>query len=103
MTNNGNTGKSVKNNLETTVGSLITWLEYNQEKMEPAVTGFNCKMGVKGASDTLIIWKGEEADGTPVVAFTSGDEILTALSKGIRKIMDGSLKWRVDEWRMQNG
>jgi hypothetical protein len=50
----------------------------------------------------LLVLSGSASDGTPMVAFMGGDELSKALRRAMEMYDDGSLRWKVDEWRLKN-
>ena len=48
---------------------------------------------------TFIVFRATLGDGTPVVAFHSGDDVFSALAGFWTKWQQGTLKWKTDTYR----
>jgi hypothetical protein len=59
------------------------------------------RFGVTGHVDTLVVLTAKDHEGAPVVAFYNHEEPSEALVGAIRKVLNGSHKWRPD--RFANG
>ena len=62
------------------------------------ITGMSIRGPVEAGGDFLATVRGRDVGGAPVVSF-HGDPDLGALFRGLHnRLMNGSLKWRPDEW-----
>jgi len=65
---------------------------------EVDVTGLKLKLGNDTVVETLVILTGVWGDGTPVVAFHSAAPVSEAIAGAMRRLMNGTLKWKEDEY-----
>lgn len=57
------------------------------------------RLGETDNTETLVIVCGELSDGTPVVGFSSALVPSEALVGAINRVVNGSMKWRDDDYR----
>jgi len=104
MTNHGTSKWSVEEHQNRIVRAWGTLHRAAEMVLDVVVQleGLNIRLPKQPGAEVLIVLKGSHEDGTPMVAFMSGDFVATALDKAMLAYADGSLKWRIDEWRIDN-
>jgi hypothetical protein len=55
-----------------------------------------------GQDPYLVVLRGIGPDGTPLVSFHSGGTPIDALAGAARRVAHGTLKWKIDEWKVNN-
>jgi hypothetical protein len=61
--------------------------------------GLSIRIPAQRHEDVLVVLRGHDSDGGPVVAFHSEPMVANALAGAARRLADGQLKWREDEYR----
>jgi len=67
------------------------------------VQSVKIRLGLGSEIETLVIFTGIDEDGTPVVAFHGGAPASEALIGGLRRLVNGSLRWKIDGYRNGGG
>jgi len=67
------------------------------------IASIKLRMGLGTAVETLVVFTGVDEDGTPVVAFHGGAPASEALVGGLRRLVNGTLRWKVDGYRVGEG
>lgn len=70
---------------------------------EIELEGVRMKLGLDGKIETLVVYTGVDSEGKPVVGFHSGFHAGEALAAGLKRIENGQMKWREDEYRQRRG
>lgn len=86
-------------------GAAIAELErYAQSNESPEVElkALKVRLPKERHGEWFIVLNGNASDGTPMVAFMSSDSLSGALRKAVAMYTDGSLKWRIDEYKLGN-
>lgn len=63
------------------------------------VVGISLRAPQTPGGDYLLTLRGQDADGSPVVAFHGSPDLGDAFRGAHNRLMNGSLKWRKDEYR----
>lgn len=63
------------------------------------VVGLNIKRPKVAGDEFLLVLTGLDAEGTPCVAFHSAYELTEAVRGVEGRLRNGTLKWRIDEYR----
>ena len=83
-------------------GQALRYLE--RRGYAPGVDGFGCLdirikvADIIGGSHLAII-RGFDGEGRPIVAFHSSEDILGCLSGLYAKLLEGTIKWKPDQFR----
>ena len=81
--------------------SLLNW----DRAVSPAyrgeveVTGFSIRVPGGSEEEVLVVIRGLWSDGSPVVGFHSEVGVAQAVANAGRRVADGNIKWRADEYR----
>lgn len=75
---------------------------WTQPHREVVLTQFKVMVPKQKYGEWLIVLNGTADDGTPMVAFMGGDDFPKAFRRAMAQYDDGSLKWRIDEWKLKN-
>jgi hypothetical protein len=65
---------------------------------ELELTGLKIRLGVVDHFDTMVVVTAQGGDGGPIVAFNSANLPSEAVAGAINRFLNGSLKWKVDEY-----
>lgn len=106
MSGNGSGERSLADEFAALGGAAIAALDREvllQPDRPVVLLSFKVKLPQVKHADVLVVLNGLAEDGTPMVAFMGGDSVARALRKAVAMYEDGSLKWRIDEWRVANG
>lgn len=82
---------------------LLLWDRIMSERWtgQVEVVDVRIKETPDGQDPYLIMVKGYDAEGTPVIAFHSGGTVLEGLASCARRLKAGQMKWRPDEYRIK--
>lgn len=106
MAGNGSGERSLADEFAAIGGAAIAALDREillQPDRDVVLLAFKVKLPQVKHADVLVVMNGISQDGTPMVAFMGGDSLARALRKAVAQYEDGTLKWRIDEWRIANG
>ena len=67
------------------------------ERSNSEVTSINIRLGDGAGKEPLVVVKGRDGDGRPVIAFSAGSTAMSALETALERFSNNTLKWREDK------
>lgn len=86
------------------IGKAIEYLGFcfdGDRDISVDIVGFSARAPKEAGGEVLVVVRGLDEEGAPVVAFSSAFELGEALVSLEARILNGTLKWRPDEWSKQ--
>lgn len=79
--------------------SLFDHIASSSWRGEVELTGFSARAPQQYSGEWLVVVRGVDGEGGPVVAFHSAVGCAEAVAGAARRIKAGNMKWKVDEYR----
>jgi len=83
------------------IGVSVDWLDQafaGPTRQGAEYRGLTVRPPKPGSAEFLLVIRGEDAEGGPLVAFHSATDLSSALEGLAERLRNGSLQWRVDEY-----
>lgn len=67
------------------------------------LTGLSMRCPLEERGEFLVVLKGEDSDGAPVVGFHGAFSASEALVGAVERMNNGTIKWRIDQYAQGKG
>jgi hypothetical protein len=86
------------------IKDILLWDRVMSDRWSGEIEVHDVRVKVRedGQDPYLVVVKGCDGEGTPVICFHSGGSVTGALASAARRLRAGNMKWKVDEWRANN-